>query len=84
MRGRTKGISEEKFGFAEDKGTRNAIFMLRMIGERYVKMQRDVYICYIDYVKAFDKVQYKHLFRILEVLDINGKDLELIKNLYWE
>ena len=61
MRGWAKGaISEEQFGFAEDKGTRNAIFMLRMIGERYVEMQRDVYICYIDYVKAFDKVQHKH------------------------
>ena len=47
-------------------------------------MQKDIYICYIDYVKAFDKVQHKHLFRILEGLDINGKDLELIKNLYWE
>ena len=47
-------------------------------------MQRDVYKCYIDCVKAFDKVQPKHLFRILEGLDINGKDIELLKNLYWE
>ena len=45
-------MSEEQFGFAEDKGTGNAIFMLRTIDERYIKMQRDVYICYIDYVKA--------------------------------
>ena len=29
-------------------------------------------------------MQHKHLFRILEVLDINGNNLELIKNLYWE
>ena len=43
-----------------------------------------MYKCYIDYVKAFDKVQHKHLFRILEGLDIHGKDLELIKNLYCE
>ena len=42
-------------------------------------MQTDVYICYIDYVKAFDKVQHIHLFRILEGLDINGNDLELTK-----
>ena len=55
MRGQTKGeTSEEQFGFAEDKRTRNAIVMLRMIGER----------C-IDCVKAFDKVQHKRLFRIL-------------------
>ena len=47
-------------------------------------MHRDVYICYIDYVKAFDKVQHKQLFRILKGLGVNGKDLELIKNLYWK
>ena len=42
-------------------------------------MQRDVFICYIYYVKAFDKVQHNHVFRILEGYDINGKDLELTK-----
>ena len=45
MRGRTKGtISEEQFGFMPDKGTRNTIFTLRMITERCVEMQKDVYI----------------------------------------
>ena len=42
-------------------------------------MQRDMHICYVDYVKVFDKVQHKKLFRILEGLGIYGKDLELIK-----
>ena len=78
MRGQTKGvISEEQFGFAEDKENRKAIFVLRMIGERYIEMQRDVCMCYIDYVKAFEKLQHKHVFRILEALDI------IVKDLYW-
>ena len=47
-------------------------------------MQRDLYVCYIDYVKACEKFQHKHLFRILEGLDIKSKDLGLIENLYWE
>ena len=82
MRGRTKGeISEEQFGFMPDKGTRNAIFTLRMITGRCVEMQKDVYICFIDYAKAFDKVQHVTLFEILQELDVNGKDVELIKNL---
>ena len=29
-------------------------------------------------------MQHKHLFRLLEGLDVNGNDLELTKNLYWE
>ncbi len=85
IRGRTKGeISEEQFGFMPDKGTRNAIFTLRMISERCIEMQKDVYICFIDYAKAFDKVQHEQLFNILQGLDINNKDIELLKNLYWE
>ena len=49
-------------------------------------MQKNVYIyiCFIDYSKAFDKVQHVTLFEILQELDVNGKDLELLKNLYWQ
>jgi len=43
-----------------------------------------IYICFIDYAKAFDKVQHVTLFQVLQELDVNGKDLELIKNLYWQ
>ena len=73
-----------KFGFMPDKGTRNAIFTLRMITEICVEMQKDVYICFIYYAKAFDKVQHETLYEVLQELDINGNDLELIKNLYWQ
>ena len=47
-------------------------------------MQKDLYICFIDYAKAFDKVQHVTSFDILQELDVNGKDLELIKNLCWQ
>ena len=57
---------------------------LRMISERCIEMKNDIYICFIDYVKAFDKVKLEVLFQQLEQLDINGKDLVLLKNLYWE
>ena len=53
-----------------------------MITERCVEMQKDVYVCFIDYTKAFDKVKHVKLFEMLQELAVNGKDLELIKNLY--
>ncbi len=37
-------IGKEQFGFVEVSGARNAIFVLRMISERPVEMQRDVFI----------------------------------------
>ena len=37
-----------------DKGTRNAIFTLRMLSERNIQHQQNIYICFIDYNKAFE------------------------------
>ena len=55
----TPMVGREQFGFVKDAGTRNAIFVVRNITERAVEMQKDMYMCFIDYSKAFDKV--KHL-----------------------
>ncbi|GFO09383.1 RNA-directed DNA polymerase from mobile element jockey-like [Plakobranchus ocellatus] len=76
-------ISPKQFGFMPDKVTRSAIFTLSMLMERCIEMQKDLHLCFIDYSKAFDKVRYVELFRMLEKLDIDGKDLRVIRNLYW-
>ena len=77
-------ISQLQFGFVPDKSTRNAIFTLSMLAERCIEMQKDLYLCLIDYSKAFDKVRHEKLFNILEHLDIDGKGLRVIRNLYWD
>ena len=77
-------ISNLQYGFVKDVGTRNAIFILRMLCERSIEMQQNLYLCFIDYTKAFDKVKHQNLIEILESLDIDGKDLRLITNLYWK
>ena len=77
-------ISNKQFGSMPDKGTRNAIFTLSMLMERRMEMQKDIYLCFIDYSKAFDKVKHEELCQILEKLDIDGKDLRIVRNLYWD
>ena len=77
-------ISRTQFGFVPDKGTRNAIFTMSMLMERCIQVQTDLYICFIDYSKAFDKVRHEELFNILNKLDIDGKDLRIVRNLYWD
>ena len=76
-------VAEEQYGFTEGKGTRNAIFNMRMLTERAIEVQKDVFMCFIDYEKAFDKVRHPQLIGILQNLNIDGKDLRLITNLYW-
>ena len=77
-------IAEEQCGFVEGKGTSNAIFMLRTIIERTLEIQKEVYLCFIDYTKAFDRVQHMEIIKQLQKLHVDGKDLRIIKNIYWE
>ena len=77
-------IAEEQCGFVEGKGTTNAIFILRTLIERALERQKDVYLCFIDFTKAFDRVRHDEIIKELTKLKIDGKDLRIIKNMYWE
>lgn len=41
-------IKDEQCGFVESKGTNNAMYILRTL-ERMIKMNSDIYLCFIDY-----------------------------------
>jgi len=41
-------IGEDQFRFRRGKGTRNAIGMLRIISERTLEIDEDLYVCFID------------------------------------
>lgn len=77
-------VAEEQCGFVEGKGTRNAIYILRMLSERAIEMQNDLYLCFIDYTKAFDTIKHERMIELLQKLNVDGKDLQVIKNLYWK
>ena len=80
----TPEIAEEQCGFVKDKGTRNAIYMIRTLTERAIEIQKDLYLCFIDYIKAVDKLRHEEIMSILDSLNIYGKDLRIVRNIYWE
>ena len=41
-------------------------------------------MCFIDYTKAFDKVQHEEFLEVLGNLNMHGKDIRIVCNLYWE
>ncbi|GFS06308.1 retrovirus-related Pol polyprotein LINE-1 [Elysia marginata] len=77
-------IGDTQCGFVEEKGTTNAVYMLRMITERALEMQKDIYPCFIDYTKAFDRVKHWEMIKQLKQLLVDRKDLRIIKNIYWQ
>ena len=56
---------------------------MRMMGERAVEVNQDLYLCFVDNIKAFDRVKHETLMSILADLDIFDKDLRLIQSLYY-
>ena len=51
------------------------IFNLRTICERATDVQKDVYICFIDYTKAFDRVKHLKMIECLSEIGMDDKDL---------
>lgn len=76
-------ISNLQSGFMSGKGTREGIFNMRMLCERYCEVNKDIYACFIDYEKAFDRVSHESMITCLKNIGLNGKDIRLIVNLYW-
>ena len=77
-------VSEEQFGFKQNSGTREAIFTMRNITETYISEQKDIYACFIDYAKAFDRVQHAKFIECLKNIKVDYRGISLITNLYWE
>ena len=62
--------------------TRDAIAALRALYERNLEYNNKVYVCYVDYEKAFDRVDWTRLMTILRNIGVNWRDRKLIWNLY--
>ena len=69
-------------GFSKGRGTRDQIANIHWIIEKAREFQKTVYLCFIDYVKAFDCVDYNKLWKTLKEIGIPGHLTHLLRNLY--
>ena len=76
-------IEETQSGFSSGVGTREGILNLRLIFDKYLEIKQNVFVCYIDYEKAFDRVYHDQLMSKLKSCDIDAMDRRMIQNLYW-
>ena len=72
-------ISDNQNGFMPDRGTRNAVFVLKMLLERPLQMQKDIFLCFVDY-QAFDGVKHNEAIYLLHYFDIDDKELRTIQD----
>ena len=57
-------------GFRKGRGTRDQIANILWINEKAREFQKNIYICFIDYAKAFDCVDHSKLWKILKKMGI--------------
>lgn len=76
-------MADTQFGFRGGLGTRDALFAMQVLVQRCQDMNKDVYLCFIDYEKAFDRVQHTKMLEILKQMGLDNRDVRIIANLYW-
>ena len=76
-------VGPTQFGFRPGSGTREGIFCYNILAQKHLEVDRDLYTCFIDYSKAFDKVHHDQLIACLEKIGVDGRDIRIIANLYW-
>ena len=78
----SKCFGKNQFRFTAGCGTRDAIGVMRALCERSLEHDNDVYICFVDFEKAFDRVNWIKLMQVLKDLNLDWKDRRLIQELY--
>lgn len=76
-------ISDAQFGFRAGLGTREALFAIQALIQNCRDVRKDIFMCFVEYEKAFDRVQHEKLINILRRTDVDEKDIRCIGKLYW-
>ena len=75
-------LPDVQAGFCKDRGTRDQIVNICWIIKKAREFQKNTYMCFIDYAKAFDCVDHNKLWKILRVMGIPDHLTCLLRNLY--
>ena len=77
-----KIVAEEQSGFRAGRNTTEQIFNLRIVCEKYLQHQQDLYHVFMDFKKAFDRVWHAALWATMKKYNISANLIRVIKNLY--
>ena len=69
-------------GFRKGRGTRDQIANIPWIIEKAREFQKNIYLCFTDYAKAFDCMNHNKLWGILKEMGIPDHLTCLLRNLY--
>ena len=74
-------IAEERAGFRAGRSITEQIFNLRILCEKYLQYQQDLYHVFIDFKRAFDRVWHAVLWATMKKYNISTNLIQAIRNL---
>ena len=69
-------------GFRKDRGTRDQTVNMHGIIEKAREFHKDIYLCFINYAKAFDCVAHNKLWKILKEMGMPDHLTCLLRNIH--
>ena len=73
-------LPDVQAGYRKGRETRDQIANIRCIIEKAREFQKNIYFCFIDYVKAFECVDHNKLWKILQETGIPDHLSCLLRN----
>ena len=78
----SRELPDVQAGFRKGRGTRDQIANIFWIIEIERELQKSIYFCFIDYIKAFNCVDHHKLWKILKGMGIPDHLTCLLRNLH--
>ena len=75
-------LPDVQAGFRKGRGTREQTANIHWIIKKAREFQKNIYLCFINYAKAFDCVDHNKLWKILQEMGIPEHLTCLLRNLY--
>ena len=75
-------IDDFQFGSVPGRGTTDAIFVVRQLQEKYLAVNKRLYMVYVDLENAFDRVPLKVIWWALRKLGVEEWIVRLVQGMY--
>ena len=75
-------LPDDQSGYRKGRGTRDQIANICWILEKAREFQKNTYLCFIDYAKAFDCVDHNKPWKAIKEMGIPDHLTSLLRNLY--
>ena len=75
-------LEDGQCGFRPGRSTTDQVFTLRQVFEKSWEYAKDVFTCFVDLEKAYDRVPRDKLWGVLQEYGIGGQLLQAIKSFY--